>query len=157
MKPIALDKLVQINAEALKRNAEMVSEKEMARHTDIVVFILRVPFNEILENLDLHEGLRMEPFLVANHLDGHRLAREMVKAFEHLAKRAFAHDLQDLVTILEMVALLDEVIATLVVIAIVAAGLGQTGGPLLCMVTDKVNLFVFCDFLLFIVRQTRVI
>jgi hypothetical protein len=25
------------------------------------------------------------------------------------------------------------------------------------MVTDKVNLFVFCDFLLFIVRQTRVI
>lgn len=45
----------------------------------------------------------VEPFLIANDLNGHKLAGAMIAAFEHLPEGAFAQGAHDFVTIRQVV------------------------------------------------------
>lgn len=62
----------------------------------------------------------METFLVSDDLDSNRLSSGMIAALEDLAERALAQYIDDLVPVREMIASDDNVIATFVIIAVVA-------------------------------------
>ena len=82
----------------------MISEVEVFLHLDGVVFPFLIlsnqsvrrrrakaqsgahPFPQIIQNLDLNQGLMMEAFLVTDDLDSHRLARAVVATLQNLSE-----------------------------------------------------------------------
>ena len=133
-KAIRFDELVKIDAQELSGNAEMASEVEVFCHLDHMVLLLRIlkrvnnvrekrdtsyPFTKVVQNLDFHEGLMVEPFLIPDNLHSNGLASAMVPATEHLAKRSFAQGVHDLVAEGKMVAFNNLVITSFIVIPIV--------------------------------------
>jgi hypothetical protein len=77
------------------------------------------PFHQLLQDLDFDEGLGVEAFLVADDLDGHVSTRLVIPATENLAETAFAEHTRDFVPVTQMVSLDDQVVTSLVVIAVV--------------------------------------
>jgi hypothetical protein len=74
---VVLDELVKVEREALEGDAEVVAKVEVVQSVDDVVLSVRVVVPEVLQDLDLDEGLVVEALLVADDLasaDGVRLA-----------------------------------------------------------------------------------
>ena len=81
----------QVDAEKLERYAHVISKVKVFSHCDHGLPSVAIsPVPQVLENLDLHKRLVMEPLLVSDELDCNVLARLPVEAFEHNAKRALA-------------------------------------------------------------------
>ena len=70
----------------------------------------------------------------------------VVEALDHLAKRSFAYDLDELEPVGNMVTLVDSVVALFVVIAIVDEALLIRGFELELVVTKVKDLLVVVDF-----------
>jgi len=66
---IRFDQFVQVYTEHLGDDAEMASKVEVFGHPDHVVAILRVPFDELLQYLDLNQSLGVKPLFIPNDLD----------------------------------------------------------------------------------------
>jgi hypothetical protein len=111
------------------------------------------PFSQVVEDLDLNERLVVEALLVADDLDGDGLARLVVAALDDLAERAFAEDAHDLVPVAEVVAVDDEIVAPVVVVAVVERAVVELGHLLLATDTDAVDLGVLGDLAPLVVGQ----
>jgi hypothetical protein len=109
--------------------------------------------DEIVEHLDLDERLVMEPLLVANDLDGDHVARLVIAALEHLSERALAEDVDDLVAVHDVVMRDEEVVATVVVKAVVVCRVLFGILLLVAVRADKVDLLVLLDLLLLVRRE----
>ena len=66
---------------------------------DDIAGVVLVLLPQVLEDSDLLLRLPMESLLVPNHLQSHVLVRLVVVHLEHLAKRALAYHLQDLIPV----------------------------------------------------------
>ena len=96
-KIVGLDELIEIDAEELHCDAQVVAEIERLGHFDDVELLVWIPLGKIFKNLDLDKCLVVEPLLVSNQLDGYRLTRLMIPALKHLAKRASTKEAHNLV------------------------------------------------------------
>lgn len=120
----------------------MAPEVEMLGHSDHVVLVLWIPFDQLSQDLDLDQSLSVEPLLIANDLDSDRQTRFVISALQHLAKGPFAQDANDFVSITEMVALDDNVVSPLVVKAVVvdlAIGLCRPSDSMRGVVVDLIK------------------
>lgn len=109
-KAIRLDELIQVDTQEFHGNAQVTTEVEVFRHLDNMMLLIVVlggrkkrgggnqtkhneakqqqleqelgayPFSETVQNLDFHEGLVVEPLLIADDLYGNRLSRTMIPA-----------------------------------------------------------------------------
>lgn len=61
----------------------------------------------------------MEPLLVADDLDRHTFSRLVISALQHLAEGTFTEHAQNLVAIAQMITKVDQVITTVVIIAVI--------------------------------------
>ena len=66
---------------------------------DDIAGVVLVLLPQVLEDPDLLLGLPVEPLLVPHHLEGDVLVGLVVVHLEHLAKRALAYHLQDLIPV----------------------------------------------------------
>lgn len=73
----------------------------------------------------------MEALLVPDDLDSHREASSMIPAMKHLPERPLAKGADHLVTISKMIAVNDEIVAPLVIIAMIVRWVVSGGGLLL--------------------------
>lgn len=77
------------------------------------------PFHQLLQYFHFDEGLGVEAFLVTDDLDGHVPTRLVIPAAENLAETALAEHARDLVPVTQVISLDDQVVPSLVVIAVV--------------------------------------
>lgn len=68
---VALEEVVQVDGQELERDAEVGPEVHVLQEVHHVVPRVGVAMAQVLQDLELHEGLVMEALLVADHLDGH--------------------------------------------------------------------------------------
>lgn len=138
-KAVGLDELVEVDAQELHRDAEMASEVEVFRHLNDMVLLLGVlqhlsapqlkanpyttnPFPQVVQYLDLNQGLVVEPLLVSDDLDRDGFTSAMVTTVQHLAKRSLSERVYNFVAICEMVVQDYQVVSPLVVVAVVVGG-----------------------------------
>mmetsp|Transcript_35903 Transcript_35903/g.99552 ORF Transcript_35903/g.99552 Transcript_35903/m.99552 type:complete len:237 (-) Transcript_35903:439-1149(-) len=128
---VVLDEFIQVYAEQLKGNAEMVPEVKVIQHVHHVGGALDVALTQVLKDLHLNQGLMVEPLLVANHLECDVVAGLVIKGANHLPERAFAEGVHHLIAVEYVIAQHNEVIAALIIIGVVvgrarrAADLGR--------------------------------
>lgn len=91
LKLIPLNELVQVHAEQLEGDADVVAEDEVIDHVDHVVVVVDVLGPQVLQDLDLLLSLLVEPLLVPDHLQGHLGLGLVVKGLDHLPKAPFAN------------------------------------------------------------------
>lgn len=174
-KAVRLDQLVEVDAEQLGHDAEVSSERERVDHSDHKVLLVRVlhivndemsglrpetgrggsthPFDEVLEHLDLDQGLVMETLLVADDLDRDHVARLVIPALQDLAERSFPENVDDLVAVVKVVVRDEEIVATLVVVAVVVRRLVFRRHLLVAVWTDKVDFAIIPNLVFFVRRQ----
>ena len=111
------------------------------------------PFPQIVEDLDLHQSLVVEPLFIADDLDGHGLARTVIAAVQHLSKRTLPERVNDLVPIRKVVMRDHQVVATLVVIAMVIVRILHGSRLLLAPGAEEVYRWIFKNLLALIVRK----
>ena len=79
-----LDQFVQVHAEKLERDADVVSEAEELVGVDDVVRAVAVLLLEVFQDLDLLLGLAVEALLVAHDLQCHVVVGFVVVDLEYL-------------------------------------------------------------------------
>mmetsp|Transcript_107975 Transcript_107975/g.311999 ORF Transcript_107975/g.311999 Transcript_107975/m.311999 type:complete len:266 (-) Transcript_107975:397-1194(-) len=121
---VVLDELVQVDAQQLECDAQMVPEVEVVHHVHDVRCALDVPLPNVLEDLDFHEGLVMEPLLVPNHLQGYIALGLVVEGAHDLTERSFTEGVHDLIPIQNVIMKNDQVVPSLVVVRVVVRGCG---------------------------------
>jgi hypothetical protein len=93
---VLLDELVQVAAQELEHEAEVVLMDERVAEAEDVVLVAGVELVvEQLEDGDLHHRLVEVGRLVLHDLDGDDLVRFDVLAFDDLAEGALAEDVED--------------------------------------------------------------
>ena len=102
----------------------MRSEVEVTPRLHEVGTVVLVARLDVHEYLDLDQGLRVEALLVPYDLDGHHALLLVVEGLDHLAKRPFAQDADDLVAVEYMVVRDDGIVTSLVVVPWVGSGSG---------------------------------
>ena len=103
------------------------------------------PANEVLENLDLDKSLVMEPLLVPDDLDRDHVSRLVIAALQNLTERALAEDVDDFVAVLYVIVRDHEIVAPLVVVAVIAGRVLLRRRLLLAVRSDEVDLAVLAD------------
>lgn len=88
VKVVGLNELVQIDAQQLHRDTQMLPERERVRHVHHTLLLLGITAREMLHDLHFDHGLVMEAALVADQLDGDVLPRLVVTALQDLPKAA---------------------------------------------------------------------
>ncbi|ETV99496.1 hypothetical protein H310_08171 [Aphanomyces invadans] len=124
-KLLELQVLVQVDAEQLKHEAQVVPKHKRVEHCNHVASPVHVGTVQMLEQLDLHDRLLLEFLLVPDDLDRDHLPRRIVVALEHLAKRPAPQVPDDVVSIRNVVMHVDDVVAFVVVKPMV----GDAGRP----------------------------
>ena len=95
-KLVLLDQLIQVEAEQLKDQAQMILEDKEVMHPDNVVLIIRVSQPvKVLQHPHFHSGLVIESCLVLNNLDCYNMACVLADAFCHLPKCALSQHFAD--------------------------------------------------------------
>lgn len=149
---VGLDQLVEVDTQKLRDNAEMAPEVEVVRHLDHVVLVLWVPLDDLLQNFDLNQGLSVEALLVADNLDCDGSASLVVTAVHNLTKRSLSEDIADLVAVTQVVALHDNVVTALIVVAVVVClSIGLRAAT--DVVRDVVDVVKVENLLALIIRQ----
>lgn len=163
-KAVGLDEFVEIDAEKFGDDAEMLSKRERVDHPNDEVLLFRIlltfssvlitrarrrktdPFDEILENLNFDQSLMMKSLLVPNDLDRDHLTCTVISTLQHLSKRSFPQNVNDLVTIANVVVRDEQVVASIVVVSEVVCSIVFAGGKLRNILTGEIDLLVTCDF-----------
>eukprot|EP00420_Gonyaulax_spinifera_P006924 CAMPEP_0197932982 /NCGR_PEP_ID=MMETSP1439-20131203/109423_1 /TAXON_ID=66791 /ORGANISM="Gonyaulax spinifera, Strain CCMP409" /LENGTH=139 /DNA_ID=CAMNT_0043555791 /DNA_START=214 /DNA_END=634 /DNA_ORIENTATION=+ len=83
---VVLDELVEVDAQELKRDAEVVPEVEVVQHVHDIRGALDIPLTQVLKDLHLNKGLVVESLLVAHHLEGDVVARLVIEGANHLSE-----------------------------------------------------------------------
>lgn len=94
----------------------------------------------------------VESLLVANNLDRCHVTSLMIPALQHLTKRSLAEHVNDLVPVLEMVMRDNEVVASLIIKAVVVGRNFDRRWLFVTIRPDIVNVLVL-QYLLFLVRR----
>ena len=123
---------------------------DQVHHTVGVLWVL---VSQKSEDLDLDQGLFVEPALVPDDLQGQFLLVAVVVHAQHLAEAALAEDLQDLVSVADVVAGYHLVVAAFVVVAVVRGV--HVVLHLFGTQTDVVDLGVAQDLVLLVGRELR--
>ena len=92
----------------------------LAEHTIIfdpnnIILVVLVMVVQIFENLQLNSCLVLEFFLISDDLDSHHLLSLVIEALDSLSKAALAEELEDLISVAQVV-LEDDLVVTLIVI-----------------------------------------
>jgi hypothetical protein len=77
------------------------------------------PFDQVFQDFDFDKRLGMEPFLVPDNLDCNALARFVITTLQYLTKGTFSEEAHDLIPIGQMVTLDMDVVASLIIIAVI--------------------------------------
>lgn len=136
---VCLDELVKVDAQQLHGDAQVTAEIKVLSHLDHMVLLFRIPFPKVVQDLDLDERLMVEAFLVADDFDGGRLAGCVVSTLKDLPERTFPKCANDLIPICQVIVLDNQVIATLIVIAVVVSRVSESCGFLLAVSTKAVD------------------
>ena len=97
----------------------MVPPHEVVLEFDYALDLIGVVLLQEEEELGLYSGLIVVLLLVLNHLDGDHLTSFVVLAFEDLAKRALANELDQFETVTDLVAGHDSIVALVVIKAVI--------------------------------------
>ena len=119
LKIIILNKFIQIDAQALECYQKVLSEDHEVVYPNDVVLIVLVVDVQVLQRLELDSSLVLELLLVPYDLDGHQVLCLVIQAFDCLAETTLPKELEDFVSVAEVVFKDDLVVALLVVVAIV--------------------------------------
>lgn len=95
----------------------MPTKVEALREGNHAVFILRIPFAKLLQNIDFYKSLLMEALLVADNLDSDQLSELVVNASQYLSKTTLSEDVYNLVAVCQVVSSNNGVVAAFIVIA----------------------------------------
>lgn len=116
---VALDELVEVHAQHLEGEDEVLAEDELLLDANYVLLVLWVVVAQLIQYLCLDEALLIQAFLVSEYLEGDVLLVLVVKTFEDLAEAALAEPVDDLETVADVLALLGDVLVLVVVEAVV--------------------------------------
>lgn len=81
----------------LEGDEQVFTEKRVVQHVDDVVRSIRILVPQLVQNVELLNGLVEEALLVPDYLDGHVCVGLVVQGPDHLAEAAFANHLQNLI------------------------------------------------------------
>ena len=149
---VLLDQLVEVHAQQLEGEADVVSEGEMVDQMDDVVCVVLVLLPQVLQYPNLLVGLAVESLLVPYHLQSNVLLRSVIVRLQHLPETALSEDLEDLVAIGDVVVGDHLIRPSVVVIATVVRSTGETLS-LLGVLTDEVDLGIGENLLVLIGTQ----
>jgi len=125
LKIVKLDKLIQIHGEHLKTQDQMPPEDKGIQYPHNITLVFIIFFLKTLENGCFDQALFVKPFLVPQYFECNHLASFMIKAREHLAKRALANLLLNFVAIGYMVFCFTNILALIVIMAAVVWAVGR--------------------------------
>mmetsp|Transcript_48637 Transcript_48637/g.125284 ORF Transcript_48637/g.125284 Transcript_48637/m.125284 type:complete len:217 (+) Transcript_48637:637-1287(+) len=159
---VVFNELVEIYAEQLEGDAQVVPEIEVVHHVHHIRGALDVALAQVLEDLHLDQRLVVKSFLVPDDLASHLSIRFVVESSDHLAKGSFTERAHDLVPIENVVVQHYEVIAALIVIGMVvgcsrsAANLRRSRAkePNLWKIQD-LPLLVLCELVHVVLQHLR--
>lgn len=169
-KAVGLDQLVEIDAEQFHGNAQMVAEVEVFSHFYNMMLLILVlkssvstisaitcvnahPFAEAIQDLDLYEGLVVEPLLVSDDLDGYRFTSAVVATMQHLSERSLAQCIDDFITVCQVVTIDDKIVTTLIVISMIVRRVIDSGWFFVTVSTNVIDRWVIENLLALIVRK----
>lgn len=113
------------------------------------------PFAQVFEDLDLNQRLMMKPLLIPDDFDGDGLSCGVIAALQYLTKRALSKNVHNLVSIGQVITIDDNVVATLVVVPIIARRVLWSCLSLLAVSTNIVDFVEVEDLRLFVWRKVR--
>lgn len=148
LKLAKFQKLIQIHVQEFKYNTYMVAELEGVFHADDMLAVVSVHLIQVLQNIDLYQGLSVVFSLVSDDLECHDLVVTVIYAFQYLPERPFPEYTNDLVSILDMVSNQDSVFGLRVIKAEVS-GL-RVRIVLFVQSAQVVDLFELLDFFDFV-------
>lgn len=135
---VLLDQLIQIHAEKLKRNTDVVPEQKMLREMNDVTIVVLILLFEMLQDTYLLHCLFVEAFLVAHHLQGHMLLGFVVVSLQDLTKTPFAENFEYLVPVCHVVVRHHLIRSRIVIVSRVIRP-ARHPLPLLCILSDKIH------------------
>ena len=144
---VHLDELVEIDAVEIEDAAEVVSEDEVVAQLDHSLDVVRITLLQQEQQLRLDGCLIVILLLVLDQFDRYELLVLVVEAFDDLAEGTLSNDLDELEPERNVVALLDPVVAFLVVEAVVDESLHVARLDLEFVFTEVVDLVILLDFL----------
>jgi hypothetical protein len=166
---VCFDQFVQIDAKEFHSNAEMVTEVKMLSHFDDVVLFIRVlygvsvhqcqqqgnayPFTQIVQYLDLHKCLMMEPFLVSDDLNGNRFTSTVISTVQNLTKGSLPERINHFVSIGQVIAIDDKIVAPIIIIAVIVCGIVTSSKFLVTPGPDVVHSRKLENFFAFIIGE----
>ena len=116
---VRLDEVVQIVAEQFEDDAEVITEIHIVGHPYNELIVACVLVINVFENLHFDHGLMVKALLVSNKLDGHLAPSLVVDALHNLPEAPFPDDLQNLISVCNMVPNNEIVVAALVIVAVI--------------------------------------
>jgi hypothetical protein len=108
---------------------------------------------KVIEDLDFDESLMMESLFVPNNLYCNRPSCSVISAAQHLAERTLPEAVHDLITITEMVTIDDEIVTTVIIIAVVVCRFLRMGRFLLATSTNIIYRRIIKNLSSFILRE----
>lgn len=69
----------------------------IVQHVYNIMRSICILFAQLVQNVELNNGLVEEALLVSDYLDGHMCVGLVIESSDHLAKAALANHLQDLI------------------------------------------------------------
>jgi hypothetical protein len=153
---ITLDELVEVHAQHLEDEDQVLAERELLLYANDVLLVLWVVVAELLQDLGFDEALLVEPLLVPEDLESHVLLVLVVEALEHLAEAAFAEPGHDFESVTNVLAFLGDVLVLVIVEAVVVDAVGRGRRALRCLPlidVEPVDRVVVQDLLLFDLHQ----
>lgn len=87
---IVLDKLIEINTKQLKWDDQMFPEYAVVFDPYDIVYIIRVMFLEVIEDIKFDSSLMMKSLLIADNFDSYFLICFVIFAFQSLSEATFA-------------------------------------------------------------------
>ena len=150
---VLLDQLVEVHAQQLEGETDVVSEGEMVDQMDDVVSVVPILLSQVLQDPNLLICLAVESLLVPYHLQGYVLLCPMIVRLQHLTKASLSKDLEDLVAIGNVVVSDHLIRPSVIIIATVVRSTRDTLS-LLGMLANKVDLRKGEDLLVLIGTQS---
>lgn len=153
---VLLNKLVEIHAEQLKGEQQVLAEDGVVQHANDIVFVVFILLLEVAQKTQLDTSLVLEALLVADDFDSHRHSRLVVKALQGLAETARAKLVQHFKPVGQVILDHDLVVATLIVETKVVAE-KRRGFDFCGFKAQEVDLLIILNLDFFIVRHSLVL
>lgn len=103
LKVVVFDELVQVDAQAFKGYHQVLSEQDIVFHSDDIVLVVLVMEVQVLQDFEFDASLVLKLLLVPDEFDRHCLLRLVIQTLDGLAKASLSEELQDFISVAEMV------------------------------------------------------